>query len=148
MKSFSMHAQFKMRHPPSQPCSLIPTLALTMEKANNYDTAIQTPSTAGLSSEDLINDKHGTAGDVRDMCRLGKAQLLRRNFRFFSIFSFTMILLSTWETMLGLAAFSLGNGGTAGLIYMYIVTFVGFGFLIASMAEMASMAPTAGGQYH
>lgn len=35
-----------------------------------------------------------------------------------------------------------------GLFYSYIWTFVGFGFIIASISEMASMAPTSGGQYH
>jgi choline transport protein len=44
--------------------------------------------------------------------------------------------------------FGLNNGGTAGLLYMYIMCAVGFFFVVLSMAEMASMAPTAGGQYH
>lgn len=34
------------------------------------------------------------------------------------------------------------------MIYVYLGTVVGFSLVIASMAEMASMAPTAGGQYH
>jgi choline transport protein len=33
------------------------------------------------------------------------------------------------------------NGGPAGLIWLYIWTFVGMTFVIASLAEMASMAP-------
>ncbi|KAK8038972.1 amino acid transporter [Apiospora rasikravindrae] len=98
--------------------------------------------------DSLVSEKDGTSRDVHDMHRMGKKQLLRRNFRFFSIFSFTVVLLSTWEVVLGTAAFGLGNGGTAGLIYMYILTFSGYIFVIASMAEMAPMAPTAGGQYH
>ncbi|KAK6824944.1 amino acid transporter [Apiospora arundinis] len=98
--------------------------------------------------DSLVSGKDGTSRDVHDMHRMGKEQLLRRNFRFFSIFSFTVVLLSTWEVVLGTAAFGLGNGGTAGLVYMYILSFVGYIFVIASMAEMASMAPTAGGQYH
>lgn len=44
--------------------------------------------------------------------------------------------------------FGLGNGGTAGLIYMYIIVVFFFSLVNISMAEMASMAPTAGGQYH
>jgi amino acid transporter len=31
---------------------------------------------------------------------------------------------------------------------MFLATAVGMGFVIVSMAEMASMAPTSGGQYH
>lgn len=41
-------------------------------------------------------------------------------------------------------AFALPNGGTAGIIYMYIVTVVCYLCVNISMAEMASMAPTAG----
>ncbi|GJJ08674.1 hypothetical protein Clacol_002893 [Clathrus columnatus] len=58
---------------------------------------------------------------------------------------------NTWndqKDMESVSSFGLVNGGTAGLIYMYITTWFGFTCLIASMAEMASMAPTTGGQYH
>ena len=59
------------------------------------------------------------------------------------------------------------NGGTAGMIWMYLVAWIGFLAVNTSMAEMASMyvslvdpnactglmfvnnrAPTSGGQYH
>lgn len=40
------------------------------------------------------------------------------------------------------------DGGLAGVFWAYIWTFVGFGFVIGSLAEMASMAPISGGQYH
>jgi amino acid transporter len=40
------------------------------------------------------------------------------------------------------------NGGLAGLFWGYIWTFIGFVFIVMSLAEMASMAPTSGGQYH
>lgn len=41
----------------------------------------------------------------------------------------------------------LTNGGLAGLFWSYVWTFVGFTPIVASLAEMASMAPTSGGQY-
>ena len=40
------------------------------------------------------------------------------------------------------------DGGRPGLFWGYLWTFIGYGFIAASMAEMGSMAPTAGGQYH
>lgn len=40
------------------------------------------------------------------------------------------------------------NGGLAGLFWSYVWTFLGFSLIIMSLAEMASMAPTSGGQYH
>ena len=48
----------------------------------------------------VISEKKGTAGDQRDMYRMGKQQELRRNFRFVSIFGYSMVLMATWETIL------------------------------------------------
>lgn len=56
--------------------------------------------------------------------------------------------MGTWQAILGTIALGLGNGGPSGLLYTYIIAYAGFILVIASMAEMASMAPTAGGQYH
>jgi len=50
------------------------------------------------------------------------------------------VLLSNW--------FGLYNGGTAGLIWCTIAVWILMLCMIASLAEMASMAPTSGGQYH
>lgn len=56
--------------------------------------------------------------------------------------------MSTWEALLGTIALALGNGGPSGLLYTYLVAYAGFTLTVASLAEMASMAPTSGGQYH
>jgi amino acid transporter len=40
------------------------------------------------------------------------------------------------------------DGGLAGLFWTYVWTFIGFGIVMMSLAEMASMAPISGGQYH
>lgn len=48
----------------------------------------------------VISEKKGTAGDQKDMYRMGKQQELRRNFRFVSIFGYSMVLMATWETIL------------------------------------------------
>ena len=40
------------------------------------------------------------------------------------------------------------DGGLAGLFWTYVWTFLGFGIVMMSLAEMASMAPISGGQYH
>ena len=45
-------------------------------------------------------EKNGTYRDQRDMLRIGKIQQLRRNFRFVTIFGFTMVLMATWEAQL------------------------------------------------
>lgn len=48
-----------------------------------------------------VSEKQGTGADRHAMWRMGKVQELRRNFRFVSIFGFSMILMASWETMLG-----------------------------------------------
>jgi choline transport protein len=50
--------------------------------------------------DNVFIEKKGTAGDQNDMYRMGKQQELRRNFRFMSIFSYSMVLMATWETVL------------------------------------------------
>ncbi|KAF2999362.1 hypothetical protein E8E13_006068 [Curvularia kusanoi] len=90
----------------------------------------------------------GTPYDARDMHRMGKKQELRRNFRLVSIVGFVVVLHSIWESALLSANFGLLNGGTAGVIWMTVLTWLFVMAMIASLAEMASMAPTAGGQYH
>ncbi|KAK4635121.1 hypothetical protein CLAFUR4_02155 [Fulvia fulva] len=88
------------------------------------------------------------AYDQRDMRRLGKKQELKRRFRFFSIVGFVVVLGLTWEFTLTTSVFSLSNGGTAGAIWLTFVVCFGMFFVMCSMAELASMAPTSGGQYH
>jgi len=83
--------------------------------------------------------KAGTEADRHDMRRMGKIQELRRNFSFFPIFGFAAVLMITWEAIFSSASYILPNGGPAALIWMYLVSWFGFGAAILSMAEMASM---------
>jgi choline transport protein len=83
--------------------------------------------------------KGATSEDMRDMIRMGKTQETQRNFRYMTILGFCMVILSTWEGVLATSVFALSNGGTAGLIWGYLIVMIGFGFVIASLAEMASM---------
>lgn len=70
---------------------------------------------------------------------MGKRQETQRNFRHITIFAFVTVILAIWENILSTAVFALENGGTAGLIWGYLIVMVGFGFVTASLAEMASM---------
>ncbi|KAI4106121.1 MAG: hypothetical protein LQ339_003118 [Xanthoria mediterranea] len=90
----------------------------------------------------------GTAQDKKDMEVLGRHQVLRRNFRFLSMLGFGSTLICTWEILLSYIGFVSTNGGTAMLFWGYLVVLVGVWCTYASLSEMASMAPTAGGQYH
>ncbi|KAK5739630.1 hypothetical protein LTR17_005114 [Elasticomyces elasticus] len=85
------------------------------------------------------------AYDRRDMRRLGRIQEVKRRFRFFSIVGYMVILASTWEFALVTSVFSLSNGGTAGTIWLTLIACCGMFLSCLSMAEMASISPTAGG---
>ncbi|KAE8377728.1 amino acid/polyamine transporter I [Aspergillus bertholletiae] len=106
---------------------------------------------AGDPQPPATNEKSSMANttqDNLDMQRLGKTQQLKRNFRFLSILGFNCTLMATWESILLTSNYGLINGGRAGMVYVYIGTFIGFFASVASLAEIASRAPTAGGQYH
>jgi len=59
------------------------------------DTSSSTSDSATATTAD-----EGTGLDKKDMYRMGKTQELHRNFRFLSIFGFTMVLMATWEAQL------------------------------------------------
>lgn len=84
------------------------------------------------------DEKLGSGYDRRDMVRMGKRQELRRNFQFFSIWGYAVILGCTWEWGLASGVFSLTNGGTAGATWMFLAVCFGMTFVMLSMAEMAS----------
>lgn len=65
-----------------------------------------------------------------------------------SILGFSCTVLITWEGALILFLTGLENGGSAGLIYGYLIIWMGNFAVFASLSELVSMAPTSGGQYH
>ncbi|KAF2224202.1 GABA permease-like protein [Elsinoe ampelina] len=86
--------------------------------------------------------------DLQDMIRMGKQQQFRRIFRQFSLVCFAAISMATWEFILIANDAGLMDGGRGGFFWTYMFTCVGFFTICASIAEMSSISPTAGGQYH
>ncbi|KAL9091371.1 MAG: hypothetical protein Q9159_001455 [Coniocarpon cinnabarinum] len=115
------------------------------------------PEKPTLSTSETITTTHDASpndlsasqsNDQTAMARLGKAQELHRNFRTLATIGFSSVFSCTWEYTLLSTSTSLINGGFSGAIYQYLWVFAGYLTVIVSLAEMASMAPTAGGQYH
>jgi choline transport protein len=100
------------------------------------------------SANSSAEDFHNTVVDSRDMHRMGKAQELRRSFKYYSTLFFVCVLTATWEFLLISNTNGLVDGGRPGLLWTLVWSMVGMGLIIASLAEMSSMAPTSGGQYH
>ncbi|KAJ5185657.1 hypothetical protein N7472_010497 [Penicillium cf. griseofulvum] len=72
--------------------------------------------------------------------RLGKKAVLKRNFGIFATLGLSCTVLGTWEGLLG--------GGSAGAVYAFIFAWTGTACSFVALSELASMAPTSGGQYH
>lgn len=103
----------------------------------NHESTITSVEQATLGTSRSYND-------AEDMKRLGKKQLYTRNFKLFATIGFATIFTSTWEFVLVSTYSGLIDGGFGGLFAQYIWTFFGSLTVCLSLAEMASMAPTAG----
>ena len=73
---------------------------------------------------------------------------VRRLFSFAQIFFFALTFMSSWETMLLNLSAVLYNGGPQTLAWGILVVAAGALAQSASLAEMASLQPIAGAQYH
>lgn len=89
-----------------------------------------------------------TASDAADMARLGKEQQFQRNFSFWSTMGFVSIYMATWEFTITSMTPALPLTGYGGFFWTFLACVVLYGTVVLSLAEMCSMAPTAGGQYH
>ncbi|KAF2725936.1 amino acid transporter [Polychaeton citri CBS 116435] len=87
-------------------------------------------------------------GDTDLLAQLGKKQVLKRRFSFFSMFGFAVCELITWETVLSLFSQGFDNGGPAGLVYGFIIAWSSTVSVYTVISELASLAPIAGGQYY
>ncbi|KAJ6103054.1 hypothetical protein N7486_005481 [Penicillium sp. IBT 16267x] len=73
---------------------------------------------------------------------------LDRNFGSLSILSLSLTILSSWEAIANSFQSGLVNGGPAGLVWGMVLSIIGTMTLVLSLAELASMCPLAGAQYH
>ncbi|KAJ5780433.1 amino acid permease [Penicillium paradoxum] len=103
----------------------------------------------GLKSEQSVTGGQSIwESDDAHIKRMGKKPVLKRNFGTFSIFGLSCTILGTWECLLGAFIRPLQNGGSGGTVYAFIFCWLGTIAIFVVLAELVSMAPTAGGQYH
>lgn len=96
----------------------------------------------------LFTLKPTTTRDTDTLARLGKKQVLKRRFGFWSLFGFAICELITWETVLALFSQAFENGGPAGCVYGFIIAWSSSLSVYTVVSELASMAPIAAGQYY
>ncbi|RAH67844.1 choline transport protein [Aspergillus aculeatinus CBS 121060] len=88
--------------------------------------------------------------DALELAQVGKKEVLKRRFGLASTVGFACSLMLTWEAflMLCVGVNLVPSGGPAGLVYGYIAVWIGFISIFTALGELASMIPSAGGQYH
>ncbi|KAL8653414.1 MAG: hypothetical protein Q9210_002109 [Variospora velana] len=99
-------------------------------------------SSSALSSTD---DAHSLDAGVNVS---GHKQELQRNFGLLSLIGLGITAGNVWITLGGAINIAIYNGGPPGVIYEFIAAWVFYCFVAASIAELASAIPSAGGVYH
>ncbi|EPE32956.1 GABA permease, putative [Glarea lozoyensis ATCC 20868] len=115
---------------------------------NNYELEVVRSAKKGESISKITTRDLNVDRDNDDLIRLGKRPVLKRNFGFMSILGFSCTILITWEGTLILFLSGFQNGGPAGVVYGYLLVWIGTLSVFATLSELVSMAPTSGGQYH
>ncbi|KAK0382770.1 hypothetical protein NLU13_9866 [Sarocladium strictum] len=105
-----------------------------------------TKSEVDYSSSKLPQSETNT--DADRLAQLGYEAELKRTFGLPSLIALCLCLMGTWEATSAVVAQALAGGGAPCLFYNFILTFIGSIALAVSMAEISSIYPTAGGQYH
>ncbi|GAB7366370.1 hypothetical protein MBLNU230_g8168t1 [Neophaeotheca triangularis] len=105
-----------------------------------------------------VNEKRGNASPTetpvasleleQGINASGHQQELQRNFGFFAIVGLALTSGNTWLAFGGSIAIAIYNGGSPGVIWEFVVVSVLYWFVAASIAELASAMPSAGGVYH
>ncbi|KAK8924335.1 hypothetical protein H634G_06470 [Metarhizium anisopliae BRIP 53293] len=86
--------------------------------------------------------------EERRLAQLGHEQELQRRFSLPALVSLCICLMATWEATSTVIATALVSGGSPCLFYNYVLSFFFSMCVAASLGEIASIYPTAGGQYH
>ncbi|KAM3464107.1 hypothetical protein BB8028_0003g12520 [Beauveria bassiana] len=121
------------------------------EKAEG-DIAVTSPASREHAREEGTCEEcdvyKSTYDDAQAMKRMGRRQELVRHYRVFSMVSFVGMATAAWEMTLYQITPALRDGGLPALVYSNIWIFCAFVPVVLSLAEMSSMAPIAGAQYH
>lgn len=83
-----------------------------------------------------------------DLAVLGLEPEAQRDIGMIEIVAIGWNICNSWGAMGATMALSIASGGSVTLIYGMMIIFVLVGSSAASLAEIASVYPTAGGQYH
>ena len=107
---------------------------------------LSTPTAGKTVLQESEYDRKPSIDDETTLRRLGKKPQLSRSFGFMSALGLSCTTLISWEGALVASVPAILNGGPAGVIYGFIANWIGMTSVYFVLGEMASIAPTAGGQ--
>ncbi|KAJ6502842.1 choline transport protein [Mycena vitilis] len=104
----------------------------------------------------LDTEKNVQDGTIAVMADTGTDRQVRVNAsghvdqldRQYGICATALTIDNAWVVLGGSISLAVANGGAPGLIYEFLASCVYYGFIAASLAELASSIPSAGGVYH
>ncbi|CAI0644686.1 unnamed protein product [Colletotrichum noveboracense] len=113
---------------------------MTTDKRHDGDSLVRATSPRAPEKATNIDDER--------LGQLGLESKLNRVFSLPSLIALCLCLMGTWEGCSSVIAQALTSGGAPCLLYNDIFTFLCTIAIGLSLGEIASIYPTAGGQYH
>ena len=117
------------------------------DAVGEYLPIIWPHSFADMPSEQEIHHIASIGEGVVQINVIGNAPE-KQQFTKLRIIAFAFVICNSWAGVAGSIQLALLQGGPATLIYGVMISSLAYFSIAASLSELASMYPTAGGQYH
>ncbi|KAI9889102.1 MAG: hypothetical protein M1814_005826 [Vezdaea aestivalis] len=122
----------------------------TVESSNSPSNDIEAipKGTSDIENVDIKSLSH--LDDIRLKIAVGQDEQLERNYGLFSLTALGIIIAKygAWAATAGTIVTALPNGGPMAILYGLVLVGVFYTLISASLAELASAIPSAGGVYH
>ncbi|KAH6970548.1 amino acid permease [Ilyonectria sp. MPI-CAGE-AT-0026] len=86
--------------------------------------------------------------DAAGLAAIGKTQAFDRRYNLWSVVGIGICVSSTWSAVSSAILPTLVSGGAVTLVWGFVFVSLGMFLVTASLAELASIWPSSGGQYH
>lgn len=102
-----------------------------------------------ITSADIVEAVTMTKQSRTDVesCRIGHVTEATRHISMLEIASVGWSICNSWVGVMATLAFVISQGGSPTLLYGLWVVFIMYGFIVYTLAELARVYPSAGGQY-
>ncbi|WYZ35131.1 hypothetical protein EsH8_I_001407 [Colletotrichum jinshuiense] len=124
---------------------------MTSPRSSASQIAAKDPHSTSTSDRGVVEKDgsiHTTSAEDADLTRLGLESQAKRDIGLLAIVCLGWNICNSWTAISATLAISVTSGGPVTLLYGIILIFIFGGACALSMAEIASVYPTAGGQYH